>query len=97
MPIRRARQFHWRLTRPSRTVVSSEVIVSLANGVVYRVRGDVGTPDSDLARQGQRLREKFDALVTPVLGSSITAELAEMVDGIDSLDDVRGMMALSRG
>ena len=74
----------------------SEVIVSLTSGVVYRVRGDVSTPAEDLAEQGRRLREKFDTLAEPVLGTVLSAELADMVDGIEELKDVRALMALTR-
>jgi 2-methylcitrate dehydratase PrpD len=75
---------------------TSEVIVSLSNGVVYRVRGDVSQAAEDVAEQGRRLREKFDALAMPVLGVSATSELADMVQRIDELRDVRAMMALAR-
>jgi len=75
---------------------TSEIIVSLDNGVVYRVRGDVSRPADDLAEQGRRLREKFDALVTPALGASRASELADMAERFDELADVRALMALTR-
>lgn len=75
---------------------TSEIIVSTSAGVVYRMRGDVSRPAEDLLEQGRRLREKFDALVTPVLGLSATAELADMLERIDDLKDIRALMALTR-
>ncbi len=75
---------------------TSEIIVSLASGVVYRVRGDVSRPAEDLQEQGRRLREKFDALATPAIGASLAAELADMVQRIEELKDVRALMALTR-
>jgi len=75
---------------------TSEVIVSMRNGVVYRLRGDVSRAAEDLAEQGRRLREKFDALATPVLGTALAGELAGMVEQIESLADVRALMALTR-
>jgi 2-methylcitrate dehydratase PrpD len=75
---------------------TSEIIVSLENGVVYRVRGDVSRPAEDLAEQGRRLREKFDALAGPVLGASRAAEVADMVHDMEQLTDVRALMALTR-
>jgi hypothetical protein len=75
---------------------TSEIIVSTGGGVVYRMRGDVSRPAEDLVQQGRRLREKFDALVTPVLGVTATAELADMLERIDELADVRALMALAR-
>lgn len=76
---------------------TSEVIVSLRDGVVYRMHGDVSEPARDLVAQGQRLREKYDALVTPVLGTSLAGELADLIAHIDELADIRSMMALTRG
>ena len=70
--------------------------MSLTDGVVYRMRGDVSQPADDLAAQGARLREKFDALTVPVLGKTVSTELGEMVEGIEHLKDVRAMMALTR-
>ena len=78
------------------TDATSEIIVSLDNGVIYRVRGDVSRPADDLAEQGRRLREKFDALVTPVLGASIASEIADMAGRLDELNDVSALMALTR-
>ena len=75
---------------------TSEIIVSTSGGVVYRMRGDVSRPAEDLEQQSRRLREKFDALVTPVLGVTATAELADMLERIDELEDVRALMALAR-
>lgn len=75
---------------------TSEIIVSLGSGVVYRVRGDVSQPADDLAEQGRRLREKFDTLAEPVLGRELATELADMVEHIHELKDVRGLMALAR-
>jgi 2-methylcitrate dehydratase PrpD len=75
---------------------TSEIIVSTGGGVVYRMRGDVSRPAEDLVQQSRRLREKFDALVTPVLGVTATAELADMLERIDELADVRALMALAR-
>lgn len=74
----------------------SEVIVSMNNGVVYRMRGDVSQPAQNLDEQGRRLRDKFDALVVPVIGAQRGAELADMLLHIDELADIRSLMALTR-
>ena len=75
---------------------ASEVIVSLDDGVVYRLRGDVSKPWQDLDAQGNRLREKFDSLVLPVLGEINARELAEMLESLHDQGDVRALMALTR-
>ncbi len=74
----------------------SEVIVSLDDGVVYRVRGDVSQPAADLALQGHRLAEKFDTLAIPRIGREGAGELRAMVEDLHELKDIRAMMALTR-
>ena len=75
---------------------TSELIVSLDDGVVYRVRGDVSTPDSDRERQGRRLVQKFDTLVTPLLGAADAPELRGMLEDLHQQHDIRALMALTR-
>lgn len=74
----------------------SELIVSLDDAVVYRVRGDVSQPDEDRARQDQRLTEKFNTLVTPLLGTTDTPELLAALRSLHEQHDVRALMALTR-
>ena len=75
---------------------TSEVIVSLDDGVVYRLRGDVSEPLSDLDEQGRRLREKFSSLVEPAIGITAATELAQMLETLQEQHDVRALMALTR-
>jgi 2-methylcitrate dehydratase PrpD len=74
----------------------SEVIVSLDDGVVYRVRGDVSEPAADLALQQRRLADKFDTLVAPVLGATTAPELRGLIERLHEQRDVRAIMALTR-
>jgi hypothetical protein len=46
----------------------SEVTVVTADGRRLEAMHDAGQADRDLARQGRKLADKFDALVEPVLG-----------------------------
>jgi 2-methylcitrate dehydratase PrpD len=57
---------------------------------------DTGTPAADLAEQRRRLRSKFDALVTPLLGESQTAKLAEAALAIDESPTAASLLRLAR-
>jgi hypothetical protein len=57
---------------------------------------DTGTPASDLTQQRRRLRSKFDALVTPVLGEHQTAQLAQAALAIDDAPAAAALLALTR-
>ena len=74
----------------------SELTVTLDDGVVCRSRGDVSTPDPDRERQGRRLAEKFDTLVTPLAGITNTRELRAMLEDLHQQRDIRALMALTR-
>ena len=53
-----------------------------------------GFPAVDVAQQGRRLEAKFAALVDPVLGTDKTARLIADIGRLDSLRDVREILAL---
>ena len=56
----------------------ADVVVDTTDGMTLTNAFDVGIPATDLAAQEARLSAKFDALVTPVLGSR-SASLRDMV------------------
>ena len=70
---------------------SSEVIVSMSDGVVYREFDDVSVPSRDLGDQGRRLEDKFITLAGPVIGEGKSHELVELVGRLEQLE---GMGAL---
>ncbi len=70
--------------------------VHLRNGSTHLIRGDVSIPAQDLAQQEQRLLQKYTTLATPVLGTSNSTELAQMILEFDQLKDIRALLALSR-
>jgi 2-methylcitrate dehydratase PrpD len=68
---------------------TSEVIVSMRDGVVYREFGNVSIPSDDLDEQGRRLEDKFVTLASPVTGDEAAREITDLVwklEQIESLD-----------
>jgi hypothetical protein len=75
---------------------TSEAIVSMQDGVVYREFGNVSIPSSDLDEQGRRLEAKFLALAKPVIGDARAHELIERVRRLDELEGVEELLLLTR-
>jgi 2-methylcitrate dehydratase PrpD len=65
----------------------AEIEVALRDGRTASATFDAGIPMADVAAQGRRLAEKFDALTAPVLGAARGRELREAVAGLDGLTD----------
>jgi len=70
----------------------AEIAVELNNGRKVTAKFDAGIPNADVADQGKRLAEKFDALAAPIVGTARTRELREAVAALDGLADI-GMLA----
>jgi len=66
----------------------AEIEVALRDGRKASATFDAGIPMADVAAQGRRLAEKFDALAAPMLGAARARELREAVAGLDALADV---------
>jgi 2-methylcitrate dehydratase PrpD len=66
----------------------AEIAVELNNGRKVTAKFDAGIPNADVADQGKRLAEKFDALAAPIVGTARTRELREAVAALDALGDV---------
>ncbi len=65
----------------------AEIEVELKNGRKASAAFDAGIPNSDIADQGRRLTEKFDALAAPVVGAARARELREAIAELDRLSD----------
>lgn len=74
-------------------LMKTEVLVECANGRRIGTVFDAGEPSTDLASQGKRLRAKFFALTTPVLGQSRSQTLLAAIDDIEQVR-VRDLMKL---
>jgi 2-methylcitrate dehydratase PrpD len=83
------------VTDPALPTTRAKVSVMTTGGRLT-ADADTGTPAADLSTQRARLREKFDALTTPVLGESRPQELAEAALNVDRLSIAARLLDLSR-
>jgi 2-methylcitrate dehydratase PrpD len=67
---------------------TSEVIVSMRDGVVYREFGNVSIPSDDLGEQGRRLEDKFVTLASAVIGEDKARAVLDRVRELESLDNM---------
>jgi len=65
----------------------AEIEVELKDGRKASAGFDAGIPMADIAAQGSRLADKFDALATPVVGAARARELRAAITGLDGLAD----------
>jgi 2-methylcitrate dehydratase PrpD len=72
----------------------SELEVLLSDGSRLTRSADIGSPCDDLAAQRERVLEKFERLVVPVLGRHQTSELLGVLQSLRELQDVSQMMRL---
>jgi 2-methylcitrate dehydratase PrpD len=79
------------------TETASVVVATAADGKGMSATADVGFPVTDPAAQSARLRDKFQTLVSPVLGAGRTAELMQHVLALETLSSVAPITALIRG
>lgn len=70
----------------------AEIEIELKDGRKASAKFDAGIANPDIADQGRRLAEKFDALATPVVGAARARELRETIAGFEGLGDV-GVLA----
>lgn len=74
----------------------AEMAIRLDDGTVIEARHNSGVPWADLGKQRQALETKFDSLVTPVLGAAATRRLHDLIEAIDTLDDVGTLVRAAR-
>jgi 2-methylcitrate dehydratase PrpD len=80
--------------RPGIGNTKAVLTLDLTDGARLTARHDSGVPAQDVAEQGRRLEEKFIVLVEPILGRGRAADLMGEINRLDTLNDVRGLMAL---
>lgn len=66
----------------------AEMAIQLDDGTTVEATHDSGIPWTDVGKQRQALEAKFESLVTPVLGAAGTRRLRDVIERIDSLDDI---------
>ena len=75
----------------------AEIELLLTDGTRVNARHDAGIPAVDVTDQGRRLEEKFTALVEPVFGSQRNKALISLIGGLESLENLTELMALTGG
>ncbi len=71
----------------------SEVTLRLRDGSTRTAQHDAGLPATDAAAQGMRLEAKFAALADPVIGTDRAARLIVEIGRLETLPNVRDLMA----
>ena len=71
---------------------TSEVIVTMDDGVVYREFDNVSVPSRDLDDQGRRLEEKFVTLASPVIGEGKARELVDLVRELEQIESMNELV-----
>src|SRR5947207_4414853 len=74
---------------------AAELEVALTDGRVLKASHDAGIPSADIAAQGERLADKFDALAEPALGVARARELRATILGLDGLADASALARLA--
>jgi 2-methylcitrate dehydratase PrpD len=92
--LRERLEIEWQDAWPQ-TVAELEIV--RPDGTRVGARHDAGIPADDIAAQGERLADKFDALVEPVLGAPRARELRGLVDRLDSLASIAPLARLAAG
>jgi 2-methylcitrate dehydratase PrpD len=80
--------------RPHTGTTKAALTVELTDGTRLTAQHDSGVPASDVTDQGRRLEAKFSGLAEPILGRGKADDLLGEINRLDTLKDVRGLMAL---
>jgi 2-methylcitrate dehydratase PrpD len=73
----------------------AEIELALKDGRKASAGFNAGIPMADIAAQGRRLAEKFDALAAPVVGAARACELREAIAELDTIGDVGALAKLA--
>lgn len=83
-----------RFMPPGWSRMLAEVRILTRDGRRLSARHDSGLPDPDVLRQGERLRRKFMALASPVVGEANAITIARVIEDLDQLEDVGSLMSM---
>ena len=70
----------------------ARVVIKTLAGQVAETQLDVGIPDTDLDRQGERLASKFCSLAVPVIGVERADKLQRNIASLDTLQNIDALM-----
>lgn len=74
----------------------ADVVIELRDGRSFKASHDAGLPAADLDRQANKLEQKFDAMVAPLLGARAT-QLRSALSSFGGSDGVSEIVELARG
>jgi len=72
--------------------MSARVSIETLDGGVFQASSDVGVPEPNFALQTQKLRQKFDALVSPVIGETRERILARHIRSLHEASSISSML-----
>jgi hypothetical protein len=72
----------------------AHVVVKTQGGKFAETTLDVGIPERDLGRQGDRLARKFRSLAVPLIGDARAERLQRNIAALETLPDIRPIMAV---
>jgi len=78
--------------KPDMPMKVADVAVRMRDGVVHRLRGNVGIPAEDLEAQWTKLVAKFRSCAVPVIGSSKAERVIDIVQGLERADNIHDLM-----
>jgi 2-methylcitrate dehydratase PrpD len=74
--------------------MDAHVVITTHAGTVAEASRDVGIPDTDLVRQGERLAAKFHSLAAAVVGTERADKLRHTIATMESLPNIGSLMAV---
>jgi len=74
--------------------MDAHVVITTRAGTVAEASRDVGIPDADLVRQGERLTAKFHSLASAVVGSERADKLRHSIATLEGLPNTASLMAV---
>ena len=72
----------------------AHVAITTQDGKAAQLDFNVGIPDRDLARQGDRLTRKFHSLAVPVIGEEQAGRLQRDIAALETLPDIGAIMGV---
>ncbi|MDE1172673.1 MAG: MmgE/PrpD family protein [Parvibaculaceae bacterium] len=77
-----------------RAGTGADILIKTRSGGSFTAETDVGIPDRNLERQGERLLRKFRSLTGPVIGPERAERLRQRIESLESADNIHSMMKL---
>ena len=76
--------------------MATRVVIRTNDGRTLEAYHDAGIHEADVTAQGRKLREKFDALVPSVIGDARAAEIAGLIETLETQPNVTALLKAAR-